>query len=199
MQKSHFPYHIFFTLLIVCGATTFFAANTVSVTKHTTPAEMITPFPAALQLDTGELQVATAEQLQKLQLPDPGNATRMVPDYLLNGDFFKNGIMAPKAITGKSITNGHSIHIPTDYTAQISGIQLDSTTQEITLTYVNNAEEDQIITTIYDATQTEITPKVQFIKQVLTWKAVFMNGMMLSLILAFLICKRRMKTLPSAP
>lgn len=195
MKKSRFPYLLFFALFLACSVATFFTATTVSVTRHTDPTAMIAPFPVALQLATGELQVVTPDQLQQLQLPDPEDGTRMIPNYLFNTDFFNRGSMGPTAVKGTSVTNGKSIHIPADYTAEINGRQLDSTRQEITLTYINGAEEDQIITAIYEAGPTEITPKMQFIKQVLIWKSIFMNGMMISLILPFLLCKKKMKHL----
>lgn len=195
MKKTSFPYLLFFSLFLACSVTTFFTATTVSVTKYTDPAAMVTPFPIALQLPTGVLQVVTPGQLQQLQLPDPEDGTRMTPNYLFNAALFNQGTMPVTPIKGTSVTNGRSIHIPADYTAEINARQLDPTRQEITLTYINGAEEDEIITAIYEAGPTEITPKTQFIKQVLIWKSIFMNGMMLSLILPFLVCKKRMQTL----
>ncbi len=200
MKKINFPYILFFSLLVAFSLITFFVANTISVTRHTSPTTMITPFPIALQLDSGAIQVVNAEQLQKLQLPDPQQQSKMTPHYLLNSDFFTNDIMPLQSILGTSITNGQTIHIPTNYTAQVSAKQLEPSRQEITITYVDGGVEDQVITTIYDAGPTSITAKSQFVKQLLIWKTIFMNGMTLSLILSFVVCKRRMKrAVPKPP
>ncbi len=154
---------------------------------------MITPFPIVLELDNNALQVVTAEQLSKLQLPDPETGERFEPHFLLNQNFFTDKIMADHTIIGTSISNGQAIHIPTNYTAQINGKQLNSISQEITVSYSTGSDEDQIITSIYTASESQYIPRTQYLKNVLIWKTIFMNGMTLSLILSFIICKRLMK------
>jgi hypothetical protein len=196
MQKNSFPYLLFFILLAAGALTTFFTANIFSVTTHTTQTDMEKPFPVVLEPTKGILQVVTAEQLLKLQLPDPETGQKMVPDYILNNDLFTDNNMIPQTIIGKSITNGSSIHIPTDYSAQVSARQINKTAQEITVVFATKAEEDQIITVTYTARPNQYIPLSQTIKNILIWKTIFMNGMMLSVILPFAICRYLMKKKP---
>ncbi len=189
MKQISFPFPLFFALFVSGALITFFSANSASVTTHKTPAEMITPFPVALELKSQELQVVNAEQLQKLQLPDPETNKRMKPSFLLSDRFFVDGEMETHSIVGASITNGNAITIPTDYSAQVSGRILDDMTQEIIIVYGDKAEEDQIITAIYTANADQYFPQTQYIKNILVWKTIFMNGMTASLILPFIICK----------
>lgn len=203
MQKTGFPYPLFLIILTLCAGATFITANTMSVKTYTAQAEMVTPFPVAMELSPDLVQVVTQEQLQKLQLPDPETGDRLAPKFDLAQRHFINGVMSPYAIVGTSITNGNNIHIPTNYSAEISGKLMDGQGQKITLTYSSRADEDQIITAIYTVQNNETIPKTQYVKNVLIWKSIFMNGMMLSLILAFVICKlivkRRNKNTQIAP
>lgn len=198
MPKKSFHYRLFFILLVVFSATTFYTANTISVTKYTTandPLDTLGPLPVVIALPGNLLQVVTPQQLVKLQLPDPETKQKLKPRFLLDDSFFNAGKMARKSLIGTSISNGNAIHIPSNYSAQISAIQLDDTSQEITVTYISGAEEDQLITSIYMAGLNQYTPRIKYVKNVLIWKSIFMNGMMLSLVAAFLIAQRfRKKT-----
>jgi hypothetical protein len=203
MQKTGFPYPLFLILLVLCTGATFITANTMSVKTYTAQDEMITPFPVAMELSPDIVQVVTDEQLAKLQLPDPETGNRLIPRFNLAERHFINGVMPPYAIVGTSITNGNNIHIPTNYSAEINGTLVDGQGQEITLIYSSGENEDQIITAIYTVRNNETIPQKQYVKNVLIWKSIFMNGMMLSLILAFVICKqivkRRTKNAQIAP
>ncbi len=190
MPKKNTSYRLFFILLFIFSAATFYTANTISVTRYTTPDEPIDPIPVVITLPGNLLQVVTPEQLIKLQLPDPETGQKLKPRFLLDDSFFSAGKMAIKPIIGSSISNGGAIHIPSKYSAQISAMQLDDTSQEITVTYTSKASEDQVVTSIYIASLDQHTPKIKYVKNVLIWKSIFMNGMMLSLVAAFLIARR---------
>lgn len=176
-------------MLFVFGIATFFSAGSFSVSTYHDPSDMTTPFPVALELPDGALQVVTPEQLDKVQLPDPESGIKMKPQFLLSSGRFTDGMMKQQSITGTSISNGQAIHIPTNYSAQIQAEVLDQANQLITLIYASGSEEDQIITAIYTANQDGYTPKTQYVKNVLIWKSIFMNGMMASLIMAFILCQ----------
>ena len=193
MSKTHYPYLLFFTLLVTGILTTFFVANIFSVTTHTDQTDMVSTFPIVLELDNNVLQVVTPEQLMKLQLPDPETQQKMVPQFLLSKEFFIDHIMAAQTIIGKSITNGNIIHIPTNYSAQVQGRQINKTTQEISIIFGTKAEEDYLITVTYIVQDGQYTPQTQTIKNILIWKTIFMNGMMFSVILPFLLCQWLMK------
>ena len=190
MTIREFPFRFFFILLFILCSVTFYAANTLSVSRYSTQEEMITPFPVALQLPDNTQQVVTHAQLGKLQLPDPETGQRLIPLFLLDPSHFSKGTMATKTIIGTSITNGQTILIPTNYSAKIEAKQIDPNSQQITLTYTTGADEDQLITAIYTASRDQYTPTLQYVKNILVWKSIFMNGMMISLIAAFIITRK---------
>lgn len=192
MPTTPFPFRLFVILLCLSSGATFFTANSLSVKKYLNPEDMIIPFPVVMETN-GTLQVVTRAQQQQLQLPDPQTGLRMQLRYLLPTSVFDQGIMEPRSIKGDAITNNGTIIIPTNYTAQVSGKIVDETTQNLTIIYNQAADEDQIITAIYTAKADQYTPVTQYVKNSLIWKTIFMNGMMASLILSFVICKWRMK------
>ena len=186
-----FPVGLFLLLFCTGIFATFFLADKVSVTTETESEMMISPFPVALIDSQGVAQVVSEEQLQRLQLPDPTSQQRLIPAYRFADHYFIDGRMADQSIAGEFVSNGHDINIPSVYSAQVVAKQVADGGQEVVIVYKPKAKDEKIITSVYLVQGDTYHRLSQSVKVIMIWKAIFMNGMAISLIGSFVFCKRK--------